>query len=198
MSPKTPEQFKNLREDRKQEIMDAALVLFAQNGFENTRIEQITKKAGVSKGLFYNYFESKDAILRDLFALLFAKIQELISLVEGYKSGISDPQDTIQTLLSLTQKSAEENLEFWTLYSRLTFQLKVPKDTMGDLLQFEKAYNTKLALILADLGYDNPGVEAILVNNTLDGIILNYVLRPTKYPLDSVMSQLKNKYTKKM
>ncbi len=198
MSPKSPDQFKAQREDRKQEILEAALSLFAQNGFENTRIQQITEKASISKGLFYNYFESKEAILQELFALLFTKIQELVKLVESYKSGITNPQETIKTLLSLTHKSAVENLEFWTFYSRLTFQLNEPEDTLAKLLQFEKAYNAQLACIFSDLGYANAKTEAILFNNTLDGIILNYVLRPKNYPLDAVMNQFKDKYSPKI
>lgn len=59
MSPRSNEQLDELREQRKAEILEAALALFARQGFHNTSIEQIRKKAGVSKGLIYNYFEKK-------------------------------------------------------------------------------------------------------------------------------------------
>ncbi|HEY6906435.1 MAG TPA: helix-turn-helix domain-containing protein, partial [Ignavibacteriaceae bacterium] len=51
MSPRTKEQFEKLRESSRTEILNAALELFAQNGFHGTSISQIAEKAGISKGL---------------------------------------------------------------------------------------------------------------------------------------------------
>ncbi|QIK57235.1 TetR/AcrR family transcriptional regulator [Erysipelothrix sp. HDW6A] len=48
---------------RKQEIVDGALRLFVDQGYEQTSVSQIAKKIGVAKGLVYYYFESKDEIL---------------------------------------------------------------------------------------------------------------------------------------
>ena len=70
MSPKTHEQLALIREDRKKLILDVSLQLFAEKGYENTSIAQITKEAGISKGLFYNYFESKDQLMQELVSLV--------------------------------------------------------------------------------------------------------------------------------
>ena len=50
--PKSPEQFDDIRKQKKQLIMDTALELFAENGFHATSISQIAAKAKISKGLF--------------------------------------------------------------------------------------------------------------------------------------------------
>ncbi len=47
----------------KEEIFNAAIKLFAQYGYDTVTIDDITKYVGVSKGNFYNHFESKDAVL---------------------------------------------------------------------------------------------------------------------------------------
>jgi AcrR family transcriptional regulator len=47
-------------------IYRAALSLFRERGFEATRVEDIAQAAGVSKGTFFNYFRSKDAVLGHL------------------------------------------------------------------------------------------------------------------------------------
>ncbi|PLX21155.1 MAG: hypothetical protein C0599_08290 [Salinivirgaceae bacterium] len=52
---------------KKEKIVDAAITLFGENGFHNTSISQIAKNAGVSKGLMYNYFESKEELLKYIF-----------------------------------------------------------------------------------------------------------------------------------
>lgn len=51
---------------RKQEIIDGALRLFVEQGYEQTSVSQIAKKIGVAKGLVYYYFESKDEILENV------------------------------------------------------------------------------------------------------------------------------------
>lgn len=50
-------------EERKQELIDAALELFAENGYDNTSVNAIIQKVGVSKGAFYYYFKSKEDVL---------------------------------------------------------------------------------------------------------------------------------------
>lgn len=50
-------------EVRKDELLDVALGLFAERGYHDTSVQAITDAAGVAKGLFYHYFESKDDLL---------------------------------------------------------------------------------------------------------------------------------------
>ena len=52
--------------ERKQQLLDAAARLFAERGYAETRIVDICREAGVAKGLFYWYFETKEAVFRDL------------------------------------------------------------------------------------------------------------------------------------
>jgi AcrR family transcriptional regulator len=52
--------------ERKQQLLDAAARLFAEQGYAATRVADIVEAAGVAKGLFYWYFENKEALFRDL------------------------------------------------------------------------------------------------------------------------------------
>lgn len=58
------------REEKKREtrkrIVEASLQLFSEQGYESTTVAQITDMAGVGKGTFFNYFQSKEEILCDL------------------------------------------------------------------------------------------------------------------------------------
>ena len=51
-------------EERKQEILETAIRLFAQNGFEKTSISDIAREIGVAQGLCYRYFPSKDVLFQ--------------------------------------------------------------------------------------------------------------------------------------
>ncbi|HSH01659.1 MAG TPA: helix-turn-helix domain-containing protein [Anaerolineae bacterium] len=53
---------------RRQTILEAAIALFAEQGFQRTTVKQIAQKAGVADGTIYNYFESKDALLMAVMA----------------------------------------------------------------------------------------------------------------------------------
>ena len=63
MSPRTPQQFREIREEKMTLIMDVALEHFSNIGFHATTINHIAKHAGISKGLLYNYFKSKEDLL---------------------------------------------------------------------------------------------------------------------------------------
>jgi AcrR family transcriptional regulator len=67
--------------DRRRQILDAAIRVFARQGFHSCRVSDIADEAGVAYGLVYHYFNSKDEVLNELFAerwsLLLAAIEEV-------------------------------------------------------------------------------------------------------------------------
>ena len=52
--------------ERKQQLLDQAAILFAERGYADTRVVDICAAAGVAKGLFYWYFENKQALFAEL------------------------------------------------------------------------------------------------------------------------------------
>jgi AcrR family transcriptional regulator len=54
--------------ERKEQLLNAAARLFAEQGYASTRVADIVDEAGVAKGLFYWYFENKEAVFRELAA----------------------------------------------------------------------------------------------------------------------------------
>jgi AcrR family transcriptional regulator len=52
--------------ERKQQLLDRAAELFAERGYAETRVIDIVRAAGVAKGLFYWYFENKEALFKEL------------------------------------------------------------------------------------------------------------------------------------
>ena len=85
MSPRSAKQYNEIRKQKKKLIMETALELFAENGFHTTSISQIAKKAGISKGLAYNYFQSKNEILEEI---LETSSKEIYSNFDFNRDGI--------------------------------------------------------------------------------------------------------------
>ncbi|MFT5500411.1 MAG: AcrR family transcriptional regulator [Woeseiaceae bacterium] len=56
--------FQRRKEDRPAEITEAAMQAFADNGYSGTRVDDVAKRAGVSKGLLYLYFKTKEDLFK--------------------------------------------------------------------------------------------------------------------------------------
>ena len=66
----------------KGKIVSAAWQLFYQQGYDDTTIDEIVEASGTSKGSFYHYFDSKDALLTSLSYLFDEKYEELIETMD--------------------------------------------------------------------------------------------------------------------
>jgi len=81
---------------RPEEILDAALAEFTERGFEAARMEDIAKRAGISKGGVYLYFPSKTALLE---ALIEARVTPLARLAQTIAAtGGEDPMNAIRMI----------------------------------------------------------------------------------------------------
>lgn len=69
-------------EDKRRQILDAAVRVFAQKGFHASRVGDIAKEAGVAHGLLYHYFDSKDDVLEAIFHENWNVLLERIGSVE--------------------------------------------------------------------------------------------------------------------
>ncbi len=75
--------FQRRKEDRPAEITEAALAAFAEKGYAATRVDEVAKRAGVSKGLLYLYFKTKEDLFKAVIrSFLSPRIDALISNIE--------------------------------------------------------------------------------------------------------------------
>ena len=80
------------RAQTRAKLVAAAGALFARQGVDNTRINEITEKADVGFGSFYNHFESKEAIVE---AVLADTIAAQGAALEAVTAGLDDPAETV-------------------------------------------------------------------------------------------------------
>lgn len=96
--PRTPK-FRRRAAARPDEVLDAALSLFIENGYAATRVEDIAQRAGLSKGAVYLYFRSKDAIIE---ALVRRALVPTASEIAGYLAGFDgDPREAISKAMAM-------------------------------------------------------------------------------------------------
>lgn len=98
--------------ERKQQLVECAAALFAERGYAETRIKDIVEAAGVAKGLFYWYFENKEA----LFAEVAADIR--LRLRKHQASAIDPTADPLVQIRQGTEASVRfmaDNAHFFSL-----------------------------------------------------------------------------------
>lgn len=75
--------FKRRKEERPAEITAAAMDAFAKNGYAATRVEEVAKRAGVSKGLLYLYFKTKEDLFKSVVrSFVSPRVDALIGNIE--------------------------------------------------------------------------------------------------------------------
>ncbi len=91
--------FRRRAEARPEEVLDAALDLFIERGFEATRVDDIANRAGISKGAVYLYFQSKRAILEGLIQRAVSPIAENVAGLGTSFEG--DPRHLLSMVLKM-------------------------------------------------------------------------------------------------
>jgi AcrR family transcriptional regulator len=81
MSPRTAEANEILHGERRMTILDTALVVFVEQGFEGTRMQEIAERCALSYGLVYHYFSSKEAVFRTLVEMALGAAGSLIAML---------------------------------------------------------------------------------------------------------------------
>jgi TetR/AcrR family fatty acid metabolism transcriptional regulator len=88
--------------DKRRAILDAAITVFARQGFHSARVSDVAAEAGVAYGLVYHYFDSKDQMLNELFSERWALLLEASREVR--KSEVS-PRDKLAGVASFIIES---------------------------------------------------------------------------------------------
>lgn len=83
MSPRNEEQNALIKDERREQILSAALKVFAKRGFAATKISDIVSQGGMSHGLVYHYFKSKEEIFNELLARAMSSSGESLLMVEA-------------------------------------------------------------------------------------------------------------------
>jgi TetR/AcrR family fatty acid metabolism transcriptional regulator len=94
--------------DKRRQILDAAIRVFARQGFHSTRVSDIADEAGVAYGLVYHYFSSKDEVLNELFSERWSLL--LAAIDEADRQGKS-PRDKLEAVAAFIVESYRHDPE---------------------------------------------------------------------------------------
>ncbi len=190
MSPRSKLQNEEIRFRSKRKILDAAFKLIVKNGYESTSIAQIAKEANISKGLVYNYFESKEEILKSLVLSAFTESDQIVNeKMEEHHAG-----ETLKGLIQWFFNELRTRSEFWKLITELAFKIEKYPFVLEIVKKKLEEYIELLSNLLAKTGTGNPAEEARSLAAVFDGMGFHYLIMKDEYPLDVMEKYLIDKY----
>lgn len=188
MSPRTQEQFEEIRESRRLQIMEAALEVFATEGYGHCSISRLASHAGISKGLMYNYFESKDALLS---AIIEHGLTGIMDLFDPDHDGVLESEELVGFIKKVF-KEMREHQEFWIMFIGVILQPGV-KDLLKDkpIIQYMEQFISMLMEYFKRKGFEDPYLELITLSALIEGL---GVLLIYAYPTLQIPDELLQKY----
>lgn len=181
-----------MRNDRKAAILDAALHVFAEEGYHSASISKVSKYAGVSKGLMYNYFESKQELLRTLLHDIMDK--QAAFAKDLIKRGFSD--ETVIELIDHTIQLLKDDPKHWKLYFLMAVQPDVFEIIMQDRKEEMAEYMQKFMVYFQEKFPDNAVSMMHYFSATFSGIRMNFILNPDQFPIDDMRQLLIDQFVK--
>ena len=94
--------------DKRRQILDAAIKVFARQGFHSTRVSDIADEAGVAYGLVYHYFNSKEEVLNELFT---ERWSLLLAAIDDADNAGQAPREKLENVASFIIESYRHDPE---------------------------------------------------------------------------------------
>ncbi|WP_010271900.1 TetR/AcrR family transcriptional regulator [Paenibacillus senegalensis] len=187
--PRTKEENNRIRQAARDKIRTAAMEIFIERGYHDASIDDIASRAGVSKGLLYNYYKGKEDLLAKMVQHRIAEISEVMEaaaalsspseqlryIVEGALDGVRRRPDVYRFYLHLQTQPEEDKVLF--KYSQ---QLK---DAMSE--QFEAQCQ-----MFTELGADEPRIRSLYFSSALHGMMLMIATYTEHYPVEQMKKQI--------
>lgn len=146
--------------DKKEKILQAALQLFAKEGYFATSTSKIAKVAEVSEGLIFRHFGNKEGLLQAILEEGENRMRTLfVDIVME-----TEPKEVIRKAIELTGKVNPTDYDFWKLQFKLKWELEINSDKKMEPL------NMALTNAFRKLNYESPQLEAHLIILFIDSL----------------------------
>ena len=179
---------------KKRQILEAAIRVFAKLGLPNTKMLHIAEAAGIGKGTIYEYFKSKD----ELFVAAFnAFTKECKSQIDKMIRHIDDPVEKLRTYLTgWGEFMASDLMEFADIMLDTWAEGIRKGQNRIDLSAMYEMYRNQIIEILEDgirkkqFKPMNSTIVASIIIGTLDGILIQWIMDRDIYSVKEAMNTL--------
>ena len=173
------------KEEKRKNILEAAIRIFARNGYFNSRVSEIAKEAGVADGTIYIYFQSKEEVLAAIFE---EALQQFIAISKETLKEVREPAKKLETIARLQLKYLGSNRDL-----AMVFQIEFRHNIMF-MERFSKTRLRDYFAIIQEAILD--GQESGLFRNInskfatklffgmIDELVTSWLISGKDYPLE--------------
>jgi AcrR family transcriptional regulator len=190
MCPRTSEQFEEIREGKRQQIVFAAVECFATTGYHAVSISDLAKHAGISKGLMYNYFSSKEDLLKTIFREVMAEMMDLFNPDQSAEINT----DTLIKYFERMFSHMQSSLMMWKMYLAIFSQPAVLQILDEEIRIVSKQPLEMIERYFRKQGYKKPALEVAFLSTLTSGAMFEYISDPENYPLDQIKKRIISYY----
>lgn len=176
----------------KEKIVQVALELFGQQGYDRSATSQIAQRAGVSEGLIFRHFGSKAGLLS---AIIAQGLAQIAATMQAYAAEGIGPEDAILQHIDQSLNAIREQEKFWRLATQMRFQASVASVAGAQIEEINRFVLQGLTQNFQAMGRERPDLEAMLLFAQIDAICLHWLRAPEQYPLEDMKNLLKKKYS---
>ena len=164
--PRTKEQYDQIRKDRKTQIMATALDMFSREGYGHVSIAALSARAGISKGLMYNYFSGKEELLKEI---LNEGIEQIMTSLDPDRDGTLTTEE-FEHFLRKTFQLMHEKRAFFTKFFSMIIQPNVKSFLKeSSLVPFMDRYFSMFNQYFTEQGCEDPMLEMFELSVILEG-----------------------------
>ena len=164
------------RTDRRRQILDAAVKVFATSGFHGARVGDIAEEAGVAYGLVYHYFKSKEELLETIFRDTWTQMLARVREVEG--SGV-DASEQVRQVTALLLRTWRRDPDLVRVLVREVTRSPHVQQEIEEITEGMKALER-----IIERGQEtgefrsqiDPRLGAVVIYGALDEILTGWVL----------------------
>jgi AcrR family transcriptional regulator len=169
------------RAARREQILAAAVKVFARKGFAASRIEDVAAEAGIGKGVIYLYFDSRDELLLSVLSSYAAQTKSMLASL-----GSGSPLERLERLVHLVINSAAAQpdharvlLDLWAMTPSIDDWADGP---LRDMTSVYREYRSSVVDLLREAterGEIRPGVgdhHATVIVGAIEGCLLQWLI----------------------
>ncbi|GIP24502.1 TetR/AcrR family transcriptional regulator [Paenibacillus sp. J22TS3] len=187
--PRTREENDRIRQTTKENIRNAAMEVFIERGYHDASIDDIAKRAGVSKGLLYNYYKGKEELLNEM---VLCRVDEITQVMQT-AAALSSPAEQLKHIIEGALDNVGQRPKVYRFYLHLQTQ---PEEDQV-LSKYSQILNEAMAEqfevqcgMFAELEGANAPLKSLYFSSTLHGTMLMMAIYPEKYPVAEMKKQI--------
>lgn len=120
---------------KREKIIDAAITLFGELGFQGTSTTKITKLAGVGTGTLFLYFESKDELVNMIYVEIKNEMKDYYSIFEDLELSFHDQLNLFWRQMVIWGLNNPEKFHFTMQYKNSSYITQQTTDEVGDTMK---------------------------------------------------------------